>query len=547
MHTGLSGASSDERAARYRRRGWWRDETFLDDLRRQARKRPHKLAIAGRRLADSRTDTLDYEELVRLTDRFAGALLELDVQRGDFVAVQLPNRWEMVPLMFACMRVGAVICPIAPVCQEEELHHRLALTEATVCVTVPEWDGYPLARTVMGLKTELPLEHVVVVGGRALEGAIDFHDHFVAVPHEKHYEGRLDGRELAPDDPFVVLFTSGTTGESKGVLHSQNTVHSGVRGYVDTFMLDADLVATVTSPLVHYSGFGQGVLAGVMLGGTVVFQDDQDNAGLLDLVERYRATLLYGPPPTLTEVATAQRADPHDVSSLRHVVIGAAPVLQSLVDELRETLAARTYSLWGMSEFGPVTITRLDYNQDWAAHSHGGPIDSMEIRIDACQDPDQRASVGRLRARGASQALGYYKRQDVFAAELTADGWFDTGDVAREDGRGGIRVLGRAKDAIMRDGIVLPMAELEAVIAGHPKVTEAAIVGPTGHVDDTILAVVVARGDVPPTLEEIRAHLYDAGQDARFLPERLEVTAALPKTLTGKVRKVELRKTYAAD
>jgi cyclohexanecarboxylate-CoA ligase len=546
VHNGLTGASFDERAVRYRRRGWWRDETFLDDLRRQAERRPHKLAIAGRRIADSRTDTLDYEELARLTDRFAGALLELGVKRGDFVAVQLPNRWEMVPLMFACIRVGAVICPIAPVCREEELHHRLALTEATVCITVPEWDGYPLAQTIMDMKPGLPLKHVVVVG-RALPDTVDFYDHFVAVAHEQTYEGRLDGRELAPDDPFVVLFTSGTTGESKGVLHSQNTVHSGVRGYVDTFMLDADLVATVTSPLVHYSGFGQGVLAGVMLGGTVVFQDAQDNGGLLDLVERYRATLLYGPPPTLTEVAASQRTEPHDVSSLRHVVIGAAPVLQTLVDDLRETLAARTYSLWGMSEFGPVTITRLDYNQDWAAHSHGGPIDSMEIRIDACQDPNQRASVGRLRARGASQALGYHKRQEAFDAELTADGWFDTGDVAREDGRGGIRVLGRAKDAIMRDGIVLPMAELEAVVAGHPKVTEAAIVGPTGHVDDPILVVVVPRGDTPPTLEEIRSHLREAGQDARFLPERLEVMAALPKTLTGKVRKVELRKLYAAD
>ncbi|MCG6498737.1 AMP-binding protein [Kitasatospora sp. A2-31] len=283
VHTGLTSATTEDRAAEYRRRGWWRDETFLDDLRRQAAKRPHKLAIAARRLADSRTDTLDYAELARLTDRFAGALLELGVRPGDFVAAQLPNRWEIVPLMFACMRVGAVICPIAPVCREDELRHRLALTEATVCITVPEWDGYPLAATVLALKDELPLEHVVVLGGHAFQDAIDFHDHFVAVPHEKHYEGRLDGRELGPDDPFVVLFTSGTTGESKGVLHSQNTVHSGVRGYVDTFMLGDDLVATVTSPLVHYSGFGQGVLAGVMLGGTIAFQDATDNPGLLDL------------------------------------------------------------------------------------------------------------------------------------------------------------------------------------------------------------------------------------------------------------------------
>ncbi|MEV7673513.1 MULTISPECIES: AMP-binding protein [unclassified Streptomyces] len=538
-------ASTVDRMAEYRRRGWWRDGTFLDDLRRQARERPRKLAIAGRRLDEARTDTLDYAELARLTDRFAGALLELDVRRGDVVAVQLPNRWEMVPLMFACMAIGAVICPVAPVCREEELRHRLALTEAKVCVTVPEWEGYPTATAVHALRSELPLEHVVVVGGHAPEGTVDFHDHFVSEHWEKVHGGDLEGLQLRPDEPFVVLFTSGTTGFSKGVVHSQNTVHSGVRGYVDTFLLRDDLVAAVTTPLVHYSGFGQGVLAGVMLGGTIVFQDGPDHAGLLDLVERYGVTLLYGPPPTLSGVARIQRIDPHDVSSLRHTVTGAAPVLQPLVDELRNTFGARTYSVWGMSEFGPVTISRLDYNQDWAAHSHGRPIDSMEIRIDLCHDPSKRAPVGRLRVRGASRALGYYKQQDAFDAELTVDDWFDTGDVAREDGRGGIRILGRSKDTILRDGIVVPMAELEAIISRHPKVADAALVGPNGTVDDPILAVVVPRGPDHPSLAELREHLREAGQDPRFLPERLEVVDALPKTLTGKVRKVELRRQYS--
>ncbi|GAA2126034.1 cyclohexanecarboxylate-CoA ligase [Kitasatospora saccharophila] len=541
----MTRAGAADRMAEYRRRGWWRDQTFLDDLRQQARERPHKLAIAARRLDEARTDTLDYAELSRLTDRFAGALLDLGVRRGDVVAVQLPNRWEMVPLMFACMAAGAVICPIAPVCQEEELRHRLALTEAKVCITLPEWDGYPLAAAVCELQSELPLEHVVVVGGHAPDKAVDFADHFVSTHWEKHAMGDLEGRQLRPDEPFVVLFTSGTTGFSKGVVHSQNTVHSGVRGYVDTFLLRDDLVVAVTTPLVHYSGFGQGVLAGVMLGGTVAFQDGPDHSGLLDLVERYDATLLYGPPPTLSGIASAQRADPHDVSSLRHTVTGAAPVLQELVDELRDTFGARTYSVWGMSEFGPVTISRLDYNQDWAAHSHGRPIDSMEIRIDMCHDPDVRATVGRLRVRGASQALGYYKQQEAFDSELTGEGWFDTGDVARDDGRGGIRILGRAKDTILRDGIVVPMAELEAIISRHPQVADIALVGPSGQVDDPILAFVVPRRGAEPTLKDLHAHLREHGQDPRFYPERLELLPELPKTLTGKVRKMELRQKYA--
>ncbi|MDQ0585405.1 AMP-binding protein [Streptomyces rishiriensis] len=562
-----AGASSGERGADYRRHGWWREETFLDDLRRHAREHPRRLAVAGRRVAESRTDTLDYAELARLTDRFALALLELGVRRGDFVAVQLPNRWEMVPLIFACMRVGAVICPISPICPEDELRHRLGLTEAKVCVTLPQWAGTPLADIVTRLRDELPaLEHVMVVDGPVPEGARSFADHFVAVEREQRPDAGdlespsgLDGLALTADEPFVVLFTSGTTGASKGVLHSQNTVHSAVRGYVDAFGPGDDWVAAVSTPLVHYSGFAQGVLGSVLLGGTVAFQDERRNEALLDLVERYGATLLYGPPATLVDVTASQRADRRDTSTLRHVVIGSAQVLRELADDVHESLGARTYSLWGMSENGPVTMTRPTDPTDWAAHSNGSAIDAMELRIDPSDIGDGgRDVVGRLRVRGASLALGYHRREDAFEAELDADGWFDTGDLARDDGRGGIRIIGRARDAILRDGLVAPVTELESVIAGHPQVVEAALVGlpsartaaaagaetGTGDRVEDICAVVVPNGATGPSLDEVRAHVRKAGHDSRFLPDRVELLPALPKTLTGKVRKAELRRRY---
>nr|WP_093878793.1 AMP-binding protein [Streptomyces sp. TLI_105] len=534
----------EAREALYYQRGWWRKETFLDDLRRQARLRPHKLAVAARRIKEARTDTLDYIELRQLTDRFAGGLVELGVKPGDFVAVQLPNRWEMVPLLYACLRVGAVICPIDPTTPEEPLRHRLGLTEARVIVTMSDWEGNPVGETANRLRQELPsLEHVVIVDGTTPEGCLDFRRHFIDTLWEDVHSD-LSGRERGPDEPFVVLFTSGTTGESKGVLHSQNTVHSAIRGYVDTFLLDEHLVAAVTTPLVHYSGFGQGILASVMLGGTIAFQDRRRNDALLDLVQKYGATLLYGPPPTLFDIAQSQRDEPRDVHTLRHVVTGSAQVLQPLVDDLREMLGARTYSLWGMSENGPVTITKLDYNQDWAAHSNGRPIDSMEIRIDKCINPTERAPVGRLRVRGASQALGYYRRDAEYDALIMDDGWFDTGDVARDDGRGGIRILCRASDAIKRDGMVVPLAEIESTINRHPKVVETTLLGPAGRVEDPILAVVVPSGDEHLTLEELRAYLRETELDERFLPDRLEIIDALPKTLTGKVRKKVLRELY---
>ncbi|MFI0418883.1 AMP-binding protein [Spongiactinospora sp. 9N601] len=530
-------------AAEYRERGWWRDETFLDDLFRQARERPHKPAIAGRRLAEARTDTLDYAELARLTDRFAGALLELGIRRGDFVAVQLSSRWEIVPLIFACARVGAVVCPIAPICPEAELRHRLELTQARVVITLSEWQGTPVGAITAKLCAGLPaVEHVVVAGGEVPPGAREFHSLFVAVDWENRRREDLPALALGPDEPFVVLFTSGTTGVSKGVLHSQNTIYSAVRGYLSAYGVGDELVAVLSSPLYHYSGFAQGVLGGVMLGGTVVFQDVTDNGALLDLVDRYAANLLYGPPATIGDVIAAQRERPRDVGRLRHVVIGTAPVLQGLIDEVRDVLGARAYSLWGMSESGPVTMTRPEQPADWAAHSHGRPIGPMEVRIDPVTPGGE---VGRLRMRGASLALGYHRHEDAFAAQFGADGWFDTGDLARSDGRGGIRVLGRVKDAILRGGSYVPVTELEALIGRHPKVTEAAVVGLPTATGEEIGAVVVPRGAAGPSLAEIGRHVRDAGVEDWSVPERVVVVDALPKTLTGKVRKAELRKRHA--
>lgn len=548
---GGAGRVTPERAAEYRRRGWWRDETFLDDLRRHARERPNELAVAGRRVGEARTDTLSWAELTELTDRFALALLDLGVRRGDFVGVQLPNRWEMVPLVFASARIGAVVCPISPTCPEDELRHRLVLTRARVFVTLPEWAGASPARTAVRFREELDtLAEVLVVDGPVPEGALSFRDRFVvpgsSAAADESSVNALDGLELDADEPFVVLFTSGTTGESKGVLHSQNTIHAAVRGYVDAYGLGDDWVAAVSTPLVHYSGFGQGILAGALVGGTVAFQDERRNEALLDLVERYRATLLYGPPSTLADVAASQRAVRRDTGSLRHVVIGSAQVLPAAADEVLATLGARPYSLWGMSEAGPVTMTRPADPEDRAAHSNGTPIEAMEIRVDGRSGAD---GVGRLQVRGPSLALGYHRRPEVFAAEFTGDGWFDTGDLARGDGHGGIRIIGRARDAVVRDGRVAPMTELEAVVAGHPDVVEAAFVGldpVPATADPVICAVVVPQaGAGVPALEELRARLREAGHADLFLPDRVEQLPALPKTPTGKVRKAELRARFA--
>ena len=198
-----------------------------------------------------------------------------------------------------------------------------------------------------------------------------------------------------------------------------------------------------------------------------------------------------------------------------------------------------------MTENGPVTMSRPEDPEDWAAHSDGSPISDMQLRIDPVSD--QADGEGVLWVRGPTQCLGYYRRDELYAAELDEDGWFNTGDLARPDGRGGIRITGRAKDMILRNANIAPVTDLESIIAQHPKVGDVAVIGvPDEREDETICAVVTPSGPGSPvTLEELRRSLDEAGMTKAYWPQRLELLDDLPKTVTGKIRKTELRERYA--
>ncbi|HKB31103.1 MAG TPA: AMP-binding protein [Streptosporangiaceae bacterium] len=530
----------------YRKHGWWRDGTFLDDLRRDARDNPGKPALVAYRAVGAQTRVLDYSELSRLTDSFACGLADLGVKRGDVVAVQLPDWWELLPLALACMRAGAQFCPLMTIYRRYELEHILRLTGARVCVTVAEWGGVRLGEIVAELAAELPeLEHVLIADGARPAGTLDFRDYFAAtaVPPASEF----DGRELGPDEPFLILFTSGTTGESKGVLHSQNTVYAAGSGYADALGMDAASVVFVSHAATHYTGFVQGMLVPIMLGGTAVVQDVWDADAYLDLAQRHGVTTFYGGPSILFDLLAAQRASPRGTSSLRSIVTGSAPVPPHVVEQIREVFAVPIVALWGMTENGPVTITRADDPADWAAHSDGRPIGGMQVRIDTSAVHGGSDGSGKLWVRGAGQCLGYFKRDDVYAACLDPGGWFDTGDLARDDGRGGIRITGRVKDIVSYRGFKVPVGEIEGILARHPQVREVAIVGLADEtVDEVVCAVVVPEGR-PPDLQALREHMAAAGVNEWFWPGRVEAVEALPKTITGKVRKVELRQRFGGE
>lgn len=535
-------AMADDQQA-YRQRGWWREQTFLDDLRRHARQNPAKPAVVC--TGGRGTRVLDYEELARLTDRCAGALLELGVRPGDMIAVHLTNRWELAPLFLGCMRAGVQVCTMLPDYRRQDLERILGLARPRVLITMAEVRGFPLGELSVELAQAVPeLEHVVQAAGPGSADPLSFEQLFFATAWEEKYAAELDDRELSPDDPYILFFTSGTTGEPKGAVHTLNTLHAAIRGEAGVFGLGGEVVMATFTINTHYTGLVQGMLMPLMLGGTMAYLDIPETAMALDLFALAGVTTLYVAPWFLRNLIDEQRARPRSLTTLRWIICGSSPVSPHLIDEVMEVFGLPLFSLWGMTENGPVTITRPEDPPDWAAHSDGSPISDMELRIDALPGSDDGEGV--LWVRGPTQCLGYYKRDELYASFLDADGYFNTGDLVRPDGRGGIRVTGRAEETIFKHAISVPIRQLEATIERHPKVHRASVIGlPAGRGEDEVVCAVVVPKGGPPSLSELREHVRDAGVMEVHWPERLEVVDEFPVTLTGKIRKVELKKRYA--
>jgi len=525
------------RRAEFYERGWWRNETFLDDLWRAAGDRPDAAAVIAYENG-AHASTLTYRQLAQTVERFAGALMELGVSRGDVVVVHLPNWWMLSPLYLACARLGAVAASVIPPFGGRELSHILRVTAARVCVVPGSYAGVDYAQRLLEVAPDT-LVHRVVVGDAAATGAVDFTEFFVSSPWEQRHPV-ADVTPPGADDVAQVVYTSGTTGQPKGVAHSFNTLHVASRAFSDIYELSAGDAVLIPHFLGHLAGSAYSIWMSVALGGTCVMQDNMDMGLSLDLVAAHRVTLVFCAPLYVLGMIAAQRAQPRDLTSLRCLNTGSAPVPPQLVTEVRKVLGLRLDSNWGMSEVGAVTITRRTDPDDWAAHSDGSPVDWMQVRIDA----PAGEQVGRLLVRGASQCLGYLNQRDAYLACLDADGWFDTGDTARDDGRGGIRITGRRADLIIRaSNMMVPTLEIETLLADHPAVREVLLIGytdPQVPSGDLVCAVVVPEG-APPALSDLRAFLEQLQVTQRDWPDRLEIVTELPRNTQGKVLRSVLR------
>ena len=522
-------------------RGLWPNRLPIDDLDRAVRSAPEATAFVGVNSARGEEVTLSYAELGGRVDRIAAGLVELGVSTGDVVAFQLPNWWEFVALFYACNRIGAVANPLMPIFRQRELTFMLGFAGAKVVVVPGVWRGCDHAAMLREIKGGLPaLEHIVVVDGT---GALAFSEVFLARPLPSAAEReKLAARRPQADDVVELIYTSGTSGEPKAVMHTANTVLAPGECFIADIPLSGSDVVFMGSPYAHQTGFLYGMLMPVMLATKTVALDVWSAEQAASLIEREGATFSMGSTPFLADIvnlAGAQRA--RLAKSLRTFVCAGAPIPRILVRRAKSEIDLDVLSCWGMTENGGLTLTRKSDGEEKAFSSDGRALRGSEVRVvDEAKRPRPPDTVGDLQARGITHFVGYLKRPQLNA--IDADGWFDTGDLARMDCDGYIRIVGRTKDVIIRGGENVPVAEVENLMYRHPCVAECALVAvPDARLGERGCAFVVTKPNASLALAELTRFLAQAGMAKQYWPERLEILTEMPRTPSGKIQKFKLR------
>ncbi|MGE0231105.1 MAG: AMP-binding protein [Flavobacteriaceae bacterium] len=536
-------------AAKMRAKGWWIDRTVDSLFSEQAAMRPDKDAIVEYR-ADGApgeaTYRLTYRELNDLAGRAAAALRDMGVGPRDIVSVQLPNWWQFVVMVLACGRLGAVINPLMPILREYELKYMLGHCGSKVLVVPKAFRGFDHEEMAEGLKAGLPaLEHIVVVGG---DGANAFESILLGGERAIPPPGPSQKGPVSADEFSVLAFTSGTTGQPKGVMHCNNSVIATVRTIAGQLGHSHETVLLGCSPLGHMTGYVV-LVQGLHMGGTIVLQDIWNADEAVRIMVREGVTHVGAAPVFLNDTCIAAAKVAGAKPQLKTWICSGAPIPPALIERAWNELGFPVSSLWGMTECLTGTLTAPEVGREKSATTDGCAVPGMEIRIvdDNGKELPPRA-VGRLQARGLTNFMGYYKRPDVIPFD--ENGWLDSGDLAFAFEDGYIRIAGRTKDVIIRGGENIPVVEIENLIFAHPAVTAVALVGyPDERLGERACAYVTVKPGEAFDLPLLRAYLADAKVAKQFWPERVEVLDEMPRTASGKIQKFELRdraKAFAA-
>ena len=508
------------------RLGFYGDETFPDAMAAGA------THYAGKRLvfySDGQTQSYPIEELYQRSVELAGAMYEMGLRPGDVAGIQVPNWVEGYLTFQAAMIAGVVVLPIVHIYGAAEVSYLLRESGARALFLPDRWRNIDYLERLAGLEDVPALEHKVVIGEDVPPGCVGWQAFSDLATAE------FPRPEVNADDVAIILFTSGTTANPKGVLHSHNS-------------LLAELRAGDSEGGINLSPWPAGHIAGVLSilrlyfsGTESILMDAWDPAAAAELVETFGVTGSSGTPFHVNSLLDLAEKEGRDISSLDQYMIGAAAVPPEVVERC-DRAGITTYRAYGSSEHPTITCGSVDDSPAQRSQTDGTLNAGFRIRIvddDGMELPIGEA--GEIISQGPEQFLGYHQVESNDNA-FYPGGWFRTGDIGRMDEMGYLTITDRKKDIIIRGGENIASKEVEDYLARHPAISEAAVIAaPDERLGEKVCAFLILYEGSVISIEDIQAHFKALQVAKQKTPERIEIVSSLPRTPTGKVKKFELR------
>ena len=529
----------EEDAEKYNRLRWWFGLTFGDLLDRAADIHPDKEAFV-----DGKT-RLTYAEAREKVNKLAVGLMDLGIQPLDRVLVQLPNWNEFVFAYFALQKIGAIVVLLIDRYRQLEINHLIGLSGATGWIVASRYrktDYIPIIRDV--LKEHPEVRNVLTVRGEGEKPPFSRLEKLIEEAElTKENMARLEARQPDPIQVAHMGPTGGTTGAPKIVPRTHNSLITGIKFCSESWDQNIEDINLLAGPIGHDLTFSKGFMGSVVTLGKVIFLDSTEHREICETIERERVTSIIWVPTLAQRMLQYEGLNEHDLSSLKKMHSGGGASHPDLVKGVMEKLKTKFYNAYGATE-GMTTITRTTDNLEVICSTVGRPTcpyDTYKV-IDFNGNELPPNADGELVLKGPGVFTGYYSNPEENERAFTPDGFFRTGDVARIDEKGYIRITGRIKEMINRGGESISATEIERLITRHPDVAAVAVIPmPDPLMGERVCAYIQPKTGAYLTFDGIISFLKKQKASVLQLPERIEFIDAMPYTGVQKVDKKSLR------
>jgi 2,3-dihydroxybenzoate-AMP ligase len=524
---------------KYNRRRWWLGMTWGDVFDKATDIYPDKIGLADE------TGSWTYGELREKVDRLAIALMKLGIKPRDWVLLQFPNWHEYIVSFFAMQKIGALTLLLIPRHNQPEIHHLCSLTRPVAWLAPRRYGKFDYSPIIQGIVRENPqMKHIIHVRAEKSGTYLTMDELIESADLSAENLKALEERRPDPDEVSHLLPTGGTTGIPKAAVRTHDSYIVNIEYHARAWEITSDDTIMVITPVGHSMAMHWGIGAAFFCFAKLVVLDSARPEDICAWIQKERVTAIPSVPALIARMLEMDDLGKYDLSSLRKISIGGAPSTPELIREAREKLKCTVINAFGSSE-GTNTATRPGDSIDVVLNSVGRPVcpyDTIKI-IDDAEKEVPAGVEGELVSKGPGIFTGYFKSEEENRRVFTRDGFFRTGDKAREDVNGNIVITGRIKDIINRGGEKISAVEIENLLSSHPAIRDAAVVGmPDKILGERICAYVSFKPGSGVTFEEIVSYLRGKGAPPQQLPERIEFIEKMPMTKVGKMDKEALRK-----